>query len=895
MGVQSTAEIDAWLGGGGLVVTASERAARALIAAFHRARHSQGLAAWPAPNILDFQAFVRTAWQQRALDDRLVLNFMQEQALWAEIVAAGGQTAALLEGPRRRIAGLAMDAHALLCSHAPQWLHPSARAGWQQDAAAFGGWLAVFDEACRTGNLLSLARLPLELIQTLGTEPGERPPLLLAGFDRILPTQRRLFDAWGNWREAPRDEPAAQIFFHEASDAQSELAACALWCGRKLAGDPQHRLLVVTQDLAKRRGEMERSFLQISPGEDGARASSPLFEFSLGIPLGQVALARGALLLLRWLDGPLEEHELDWLFSTGQLASGPEESLALTAYMRALRRRGLERTRWGLAEFLSQPVEKPLPAAWVGRMMRAKRRLKEFAGRPQNPRDWAGVLPRLFEASGWPGARPLTSAEYQSLRRWQQAVDDCASLGYDGRRMAWSDFLAALAGGLSETVFAPESRDAPIQIAGPAESAGLGADALWFLGADEDAWPASGGTNPLLPMEVQREAGMPHASPQRDWELASAMTSRLLASAPEVHFSFARQSEDVERRPSRLVAKLAGAAKKLPDAAPAQEPITVFFEDFSRVSFPPGKVEGGSSVLTAQSQCPFKAFASTRLAAQGWEPAEAGLTAWQRGQLLHSVLHAVWGGPPEGIRTFEELQKLSDRRSFVEGHVSRILKDQMPAGIRERMPRRYLLLEEERLVRVVTEWLEFEAIRHPFTVAGTEVDATPVLAGLKLKLRLDRIDRLNDNSLLVIDYKSGNVTPKSWDLPRPDDVQLPLYAGFALDRETEALSGLVFAKVRAGEPAFAGRVANAAATLLETLPRSSALVKIPFTAEMLLEWRAYIERLAEEFIAGRAEVNPRDYPKTCERCGLQTLCRIQESVNRPVTEDDADGEEADGE
>ncbi len=65
-------------------------------------------------------------------------------------------------------------------------------------------------------------------------------------------------------------------------------------------------------------------------------------------------------------------------------------------------------------------------------------------------------------------------------------------------------------------------------------------------------------------------------------------------------------------------------------------------------------------------------------------------------------------------------------------------------------------------------------------------------------LRLDRIDRLNDGTFLVIDYKSGDVSPKSWDLPRPDDVQLPLYAGFALDRGPGARRP-VFAKLRAGE------------------------------------------------------------------------------------------------
>jgi ATP-dependent helicase/DNAse subunit B len=56
-------------------------------------------------------------------------------------------------------------------------------------------------------------------------------------------------------------------------------------------------------------------------------------------------------------------------------------------------------------------------------------------------------------------------------------------------------------------------------------------------------------------------------------------------------------------------------------------------------------------------------------------------------------------------------------------------------------------------------------------------------------------------------------------------------------------------------------------------------------------WRTYIEEMARDFVAGRAEVHPRDYPKTCERCGLQALCRIQE--NPPQAEDeDSNAEEA---
>ena len=104
------------------------------------------------------------------------------------------------------------------------------------------------------------------------------------------------------------------------------------------------------------------------------------------------------------------------------------------------------------------------------------------------------------------------------------------------------------------------------------------------------------------------------------------------------------------------------------------------------------------------------------------------------------------------------------------------------------MPGRYLELEEQRLARHVVEWLQFEAARVAFEVAETEAGRSVSVGGLAIDLRLDRIDRLNDDSLLVIDYKTGDVTHKSWERPRPDDVQLPLYAGFALDREKTSCS-----------------------------------------------------------------------------------------------------------
>jgi len=883
MGALAELKIDTWLREGSQVVTASDRAARAIAAAFHRNRQAEGFSAWPAPNVLDWKGFVRTAWDQRCHDPRLLLNPSQEEEIWVGIAGKDPSLATILEGPRHRLAALAMEAHELLCSYAPQYLHPAARAAWQQDAAAFSGWLAVFDDLCSSGNLLSPSRLPQELIRLLKADPIERPPILLAGFDRILPVQRSLFDAWGEWREASRDEPASKIQFFEAADAQAELAACAIWCGRQLASNPNAHLLVVAQANSARRGEFERAFL---------RHTGPVFEFSLGVPLSQVGLSRAAHLVLRWLGGSLAEQELDWLLSTGYAAASLQESAALQAYMHALRRHGLERTQWSLTAFLGEHYASLLlTATWVERVTAVQSRLVDFARHPHSPLDWAELTLHLLDELHFAVARPLSSAEYQVVRRWQQAVESCGSIGFDGRHITWIEFLSYLGRTLDETLFAPESRDAPIQIAGPAESAGLAADAVWFLGADEDAWPAAGSTHSLLPIEIQLETKMPHATPQLDWELGGAVIRRILASAPEIKFSFAKQNETAEARPSRLVSQFAGPPRPLPpelELPSIADSLTVSFEDNSRIPFPPGKIAGGASVLTAQSQCPFKAFATTRLDAQGWEPAEACLTASQRGQLLHAVLRAVWTGPPECIRCLADLQSLTNRKAFVASHVRRVFAQQLRPHLRELMPQRYLDLEELRLTNLVSEWLEYEATRIEFEVADTEVKRAIHIEGLTLDLRLDRIDTLNDGTQLVIDYKSGKASPNSWDLPRPDDVQLPLYAGFALN-DNEVLGGLVFAKVHAGEQEFAGQVVNPTATLLTGLKGTSSLVKNKLTLDQLLGWRDCIRKLAKDFVAGDAEVDPREYPETCKRCGLQTLCRIQGREAQLEVEDGSEG------
>jgi ATP-dependent helicase/nuclease subunit B len=898
MGTQSGAELDAWLRDGGLVVASTDRAARALQADFHRRRRAEGLSAWPAPHIVDWKSFVRVAWEDRNFEGQLLLNSAQEQSIWSEIIHSEKHLSTTLPESVHRLATMAMEAYDLLCAYAPQFLRKSTRVSWDQDAGEFSLWLASFDDYCAKNNVVTPSRLPLELIAQLEKDVSVRRPICLAGFDRLAPTQRRLFDVWGSWQQFNPDNPSSQLSFYSVRDGRTELESCAWWCHKQLESNPDLRLLVITQDLLQRRGEIERAFLRFSDG-----GGLPRFEFSLGIPLGEVPLARSALLLLRWLGATLDENEIDWLFSSN-LAAAPDESFALHSYMRRLRDRDLQRMQWSLEAFLNQAqVSASLPSQWARRMIAAHRTLKESSSL-QNPVDWANKAPHLLETIGWPATRTQGSMEFQAQRRWQQSLDAAGSLGFDGRRINWQEFLGDVQRAADEILFAPQSIDAPIQIAGPSESAGLTADAIWFLGADEESWPASAAMHPFLPHYVQRDSAMPHSSPQHDWQFSMAITQRLLASTSVINFSFAMQKDDVEARPSRLIKQIAGAPQSLPPLLmppPYDPPIASIFADSSSVHFHEHHLQGGASALSAQSQCPFKAFGRARLHAEQWDAAELGLTAKQRGQLLHDVLHSVWSGRPRGIRSYADLREQTDLASFVRSHVRNVLKRKVPDAIRDRMPAAYIDLEEIRLVRLITEWLKYELTRVPFTVEETEVVRTVTIAGLNMNLRLDRVDRLADGSPLVIDYKTGTVDPKSWDLPRPDDLQLPIYKVFGLEpiqpslfdsNEGPASGGLVFARIRPGDTCFAGRVVNAERTIDSSLTARSALVRRKLTGADESNWREYIERLAEDFIAGRAEVDPRDYPKTCERCGLQSVCRIQEPENRARVEgEDITGED----
>ncbi len=871
---------------GAQVLTASARAARALLRAYAENARAGGRASWQAPRIDDWSCWLEGLYARLAEDSAsqpLLLTGMQEELLWREVQA---REAAGVVSPER-LARLAQSAYALLGAY---WAHGNRKAGWagaHEDAERFLHWAAAFDARCDQLGVMSRSELEATLASdgsrlTGGVLPGE---LVLVGFDRVTPAQEHLLAAFA--RAGVRVEHAAlEQAAHSpvavcADDEQREMEACALWVRAQLEKDPRQRIGVLVPALqGGLRAKLDRVFRRVlqPEGARGPAGGALPYEFSLGAPLAHIPLLASALLLLRWTAGPLPCAELSSLLLGGFVAGSEVESLQLADSDRQLRRSGLMSTELSRGTLLRHAARHPelLPAPFAERLQQSERTLnRDEWRRRRGYSEWADDVPALLQTLGWPGFRELDSVAFQARERWNSLLTDVAKLDAVGESRPWDGFIGILREEARNVLFSPESRHAPVQILGLDEAAGLPFDAVWLQGANEGRWPRGGSLHPLLAPALQGSAGMPHSSAEADLALAERQLHRVLASAPVIVASYAGSISGAEARPSPL---LRGFAPEKASASPVITACAVVREPESGgpLPWPVEQIAGGSEVLKRQSACGFQSFAARRLYAEPLDEESWGLDAGQRATLLHRALERLWSTEPAPgrLHTRDDL-----RRAIGDGSLDGVLRaaiaGSFAGAVREaggdRWRARYLELEQRRLATRLRTWLAEEAGRSEFKVSALEqkIDAVPV-GPLRLNLRVDRVDTVDGDRRLLLDYKTADrVGLALWSGERLEEPQLPIYAVFGGIAE---LAGVAFAQIRAGK----GKTGlHALAEEPEAQVGSKGAKAKPLTGEQWEAWDASLRMLAGQFARGEAPVNPRDGAQTCRLCGLFGLCRVR--------------------
>ena len=477
-----------------------------------------------------------------------------------------------------------------------------------------------------------------------------------------------------------------------------------------------------------------------------------------------------------------------------------------------------------------------------------------------SPHDWARHFTTLLDAMGFPGERSLDSGEYQTRAKLNETLAELAKLERVAPKMSFSRALASLRRLCLDTLFQPESPDAPIQVLGVIESLGLEFDALWVAGLTDETWPMHARANPFIPPALQRKAGIREASPEATLEWAKRATENWLSAANEVVLSHPAREDDRELLASPLISGV---------SSPLETPETLSVARYRDVIFarrvveqvPDGKApalatktpRGGTRILADQAACPFRAFARHRLNAEALEEPVEGLDARARGLLLHTLMKELW-------TELKGSQGLGNAGPAID-------KAAAAAVAQAKLEEPFAALERARLAKLAREWLDVEKERPAFTVAAMEEKRKLAVAGLELNGRIDRLDRLEAGGHAVIDYKTGRPTPNDWIGERPDDPQLPLYALNA----KEDISAVAFAKLKTGEMRYMG-FSDRKNLIPDVKPAKD-------WGALLEGWRKELEALGQGFAAGDARVDPKKLLSTCRYCDLQPLCRVYERLS----------------
>lgn len=828
------------------------------------------------------------------------------QQLWQEAMPA---SSGLSPESEKRLAGR-------LARTADKWLHQwcGAESSSWLDTVFFKARQSVADSLRRT-HLLDAegwTALLIQILQSPEALPVALPEqIILDGFHELTRLEQTLLSALGargiQVQIASSLPAEGTLQLHGFDDARAELAAAAHWANQQVAHGKQ-QIVVVINGLENQTQTVRRVFenvfyrgvIHLNPNvnpnlnpdlnpdlnSDPRTDQHSAFHIPSGEPLLDQAVIESALMLLQLsVAGPRRAIPFSrfsyWMLNPFW-AAADKEGIGRAQLEGRLRRHGI---------FQLLPASLQERAAQAGLADELQSTIA--ASRAALNTDWRAedALYQCLKAWGWPGPLVTGSRQQSAISQFvlllerlrdQESKSPAESLQML-RQMCQDARLKGAGGPLS-----------PVQILSPDDAAGRRFDAAWVANLHEGNWPGSPLSNPYLPADAAQH--VPRASHEGELAWTQKLTRALRCLAPETRFSWGKQAGDTLLGPSPLLADI--ALSEVSESASAELHQLLFCEQsasqhaaqdaavpaslirwrhygehpFLKVrtdqqgkalqaaheGLPAEAISGGAAAIGDQSALPLLSYLRHRLNARFDAMPDALADAALRGSLLHSALQRLYQ-PCLGST------KLPDATTIPAA---------VESALRERDAYQRLSLlqyesEKLRLIRVLEEWLEKDRQRPSFRTHALELPLEAPLLGHSIHLRADRIDELDDGSLLIIDYKSSKRATNAWARPRLGEAQLPLYArlleGTATSSGAEAeegagakakarIGGIALATVKHGECLLDGVVSNPAHAFDKLQPLEGNCRNLDkqfddWPAAMTF-WQESIDALAAEYIRG---------------------------------------------
>ncbi len=877
-----------WLAEGATLITVNRRLTRDLTRRYDQMQRREGKLLWSTPNILPFSAWLESTWFQHTelLDGSgeapaTLLTPFQSALVWREVIKTHG--GGIPSKSDDELTRLAVKAWALINDW--QILFEELCDEGNPNVDVFNRWMRAYVERCSERAWIDTAVLPTKVLALLANSSRHEPTrYVFAGFDDFSPRQQRIIQALINRGDEVRvlAFPCVvnQVEGRAYHDVDSELVAVADWAARVIQEHPGATVGIVVPDLSVQRERVARQLALTlhASARLNYGLSKLCFNVTLGQPLIEFPLIRAVFVALDLIKPVFHVTASSLFLLDAYFSSGLSDGCTRARMDYKLRELDEVWLELALMKKTLETLDMAEPAILaLADQLDALCEFQQQASQKLYPSQWCVMLAALLRRLKWGEGRGLSSEEYQQYQAWHKIVDQLSQLDWVVGKQTWIEVENMLRTMTQEMIFQPEADVVPIHVMGLFETAGLSFDFMWVMGMTDETLPARPNPNPFISIVVQKKMGFPHSSCERELLYAESLMVRLSTSARDVVMSYARFDGEAEKRASPLFDRFVGSVVTQEPMKTSPSVVSVIntgmaMEAWSDQSGPvssiSGKLKGGSELFKLQAACPFRAFSRLRLLARPLNVPDIGVNAMDRGILIHGVLENFW----RDIKTQQRFLALSDKE--LEKKVYMLAVREV-AKLAKRKPMtftsRFRAMECERLKKRVLSWLEIERSRSAFDVVVVEGRQEVEISGLSLSTKIDRIDRLRDGSLFLIDYKTGSSKVTSWFGHRPDEPQLPLYAVSS----EESIDAMAFAQLKVGDMCFKGlgRYDDLPDGVLKFSESNFSAYNADWSTQVD-EWKRVLKALAEDFKSGMAGVDPKEGSKTCQYCDFANLCRI---------------------